>query len=78
MKDQRPPAEREKRARNARVQGEGDYESARAYKRDIDEFIARKEKEIPGMAKDAERALEGPEREKLQRAEEKGSSKARK
>ena len=61
----------------SRVQGEGDYESARVYKKDIDEFIATKKEQIPDMAKDAERALRGAEGEELKRAEEAGKSKAR-
>jgi hypothetical protein len=61
----------------AGVQGEGDYESARVYKKDIDEFIATKKDKIPDMAKDAERALSGREGEELKRAEETGKSKAR-
>ena len=59
------------------VQGEGDYESARVYKKDIDSFVAGHKDEIPGMAKAAEDALEGSEGEELKRAEEKGKSKAR-
>jgi hypothetical protein len=59
------------------VQGEGDYRSARTYKRDIDTFVNKKSSEIPEMAKDAEEALEGPEGEELKKAEEKGKSKAR-
>jgi hypothetical protein len=59
------------------VQGEGDYRSARTYKRDIENFVNKKGSEIPEMAKDAEDALEGPEGEELKKAEEKGKSKAR-
>jgi hypothetical protein len=59
------------------VQGEGDYRSARTYKRDIDQFMNKKGGQIPGMAKDAEDALEGSEGEELKKAEEKGKSKAR-
>ena len=60
-----------------KVQGEGDYESARRYKRDIDTFVKEKGGQIPDRAKEAERAVEGPEGEDLARAEEKGKSKAR-
>jgi len=60
-----------------RVQGEGDYESARVYKKDIDQFISSRKDEIPGMAQKAEDALDGPEGEELKKAEEKGKSKAR-
>lgn len=59
------------------VQGEGDYSSARSYKRDIDNFVNKKGNEIPEMAKEAEAALEGPEGDDLKKAEEKGKSKAR-
>ncbi|HEY4266429.1 MAG TPA: hypothetical protein VGM72_14020 [Micropepsaceae bacterium] len=59
------------------VQGEGDYKSARVYKKDIEGFIQQKGGEIPQMAKDAEKAVEGPEGADLTKAEEKGKSKAR-
>ena len=59
------------------VQGEGDYRSAREYKRDIDRFMREKSGQIPDMAKEAEKATEGAEGETLKKAEEKGKSKAR-
>jgi len=59
------------------VQGEGDYHSAREYKRDIDRFMREKSGQIHDMAKEAERAIEGPEGRQLKKAEEKGKSKAR-
>ena len=59
------------------VQGEGDYKSARVYKRDIESFIQKKNAEIPKMAEDAEKAVEGPEGAELKKAEERGKSKAR-
>ena len=59
------------------VQGEGDYKSARVYKKDVEGFIQQKGEDIPNLAKDAERALEGPEGAELEKAEEKGKSKAR-
>jgi len=59
------------------VQGEGDYKAARDYKRDIDKFVKDKGNDIPDLAKDAEKAVEGPEGADLARAEEKGKSKAR-
>jgi hypothetical protein len=59
------------------VQGEGDYKSARVYKQDIEGFIQKKDGEIPQMAKDAEKAAEGPEGADLRKAEEKGKSKTR-
>jgi hypothetical protein len=62
---------------SGKVQGEGDYESARVYKKDIDEFVATRKGEIPELAKKAEEALGGPEGAELKEAEEKGKSKAR-
>jgi hypothetical protein len=59
------------------VQGEGDYKSARVYKKDIEGFIQKKDSEIPNLAKDAEKAIDGPEGAELEKAEEKGKSKAR-
>ena len=59
------------------VQGEGDYKSARVYKRDIESFIQKKNADIPKMAEDAEKAVEGPEGAELKKAEERGKSKAR-
>ena len=59
------------------VQGEGDYKSARVYKKDIEGFIQKKDGEIPQMAKDAEKAIDGPQGAELAKAEEKGKSKAR-
>ena len=59
------------------VQGEGDYKSARIYKKDIEGFIQKKDSEIPNLAKDAEKAIDGPEGAELEKAEEKGKSKAR-
>jgi hypothetical protein len=62
---------------SGKVQGEGDYESARVYKKDIDDFVATKKNEIPDMARKAREDLEGPGGEGLRRAEEKGKSKAK-
>ena len=59
------------------VQGEGDYKSARVYKRDIENFIQKKNADIPQMAKDAEKAVDGLEGAELKKAEEQGKSKAR-
>jgi hypothetical protein len=59
------------------VQGEGDYKSARVYKKDVEGFIEKKGSDIPNLAKDAERAVDGPEGPELKKAEDKGKSKAR-
>ena len=67
----------ENRKNTDEVQGEGDYKSARRYKRDVDIFLKEKGSEIPERAKEAEQAIEGAEGPELARAEEKGKSKAR-
>jgi hypothetical protein len=59
------------------VQGEGNYDSARRHRKDVETFGREKGDRIPEMAKDAERALEGTEGAELKKAEEKGKSKAR-
>ena len=73
MKDEKTKSEE----REDGVQGEGDYKSARVYKRDIADFIGKKNADIPKMAKDAEKAADGPEGAELRKAEEIGKSKAR-
>ena len=76
MKDRQNPA-KDSASNAGRVQGEGDYESARVYKKDIDEFVAARKGNIPDLAKKAEDALDGPEGAALKEAEEKGKSKAK-
>jgi hypothetical protein len=76
MKD-KTAGDKDTGGKDSGVQGEGDYKSARTYKHDIDDFIAKKDKDIPKMAKDAEKAVEGPENAELKKAEDIGKSKAR-
>jgi hypothetical protein len=59
------------------VQGEGNYDAARRHRKDVESFGREKGDRIPEMAKEAERAVEGPEGTELKEAEEKGKSKAR-
>ena len=67
----------QKNSGGSRVQGEGDYESARKYKKDTENFISEHKSDIPGMAKDAEKALDSSEGDALRRAEEEGKAKAK-
>ncbi len=60
-----------------KVHGEGNYEASRDYDKRTEKFIAEKKAEIPKLAEEAEKALEGPEGDDLRAAEEKGKSKAR-
>ena len=57
--------------------GEGDYRSARVYQQDIKDFMTRKSGEISDLAREAEKALDGPEGKELKKAEQKAKSKAR-
>jgi len=49
-----------------KIQGEGDYESARRYQKEQHEFA--KSGEIDKKAREAKDALDGPEAEELERA----------
>ena len=51
------------------VQSEGDYESARVYKRDVESFLQKKDADIPKMARDAEQAVDGPEGPHIEKAQ---------
>ena len=59
------------------LEASGDSAAARDCDKRTEKFIAEKKAKIPKYAKDAEKALEGPEGEKLRAAEEKGKAKAR-
>ena len=61
----------------SKVEGEGSYEATRRFDKKEEKFVHDKKSEIPGMAKDAEKALDGPEGEELRKAEETAKSKAR-
>ena len=63
--------------RKGGVQGEGDYEAAREYRRKTEGFISKHNKDIPQMADEAEKALDGKEGADLKKAEDIGKSKAR-
>jgi hypothetical protein len=58
-----------------RVQGEGDYRSARRHRRDVEEFVA--ENDIEELARDAAPRSEAEGREMLE-AERKGRARGRK
>jgi hypothetical protein len=59
------------------VEGEGSYTATRAYNKDTKDFIDRKGKEIPEMARKAADALDSKEGDELRRAEEIGKTPAR-
>ena len=62
---------------SGQLEGEGSYTGAKDYDDRTENFIERNKAKIPGLAKDAEDALEGPEGAELREAEEVGKSKAK-
>jgi hypothetical protein len=60
-------------APDSKVQGEGDYEAARRYRKDVEEFVEETGPDgIRKKAEDAEKAILGAEGEDLRRAEAEG------
>jgi hypothetical protein len=59
---------------DSRVQGEGDYRSARRHRRDVEEFVARSD--IDELARDAAPTSEAEHREMIE-AEREGRARAR-
>ena len=57
-----------------RVQGEGDYRSARRHRRDLEEFV--EQNDIEELARDAAPRSDGKQREMLE-AERKGRARAK-
>ncbi len=57
-----------------KIQGEGDYDAARRFDADEKAFVDKNGAAIPGLAKAAEDALDGPEGEELRKAEAEGKS----
>jgi hypothetical protein len=58
------------------LQGEGNYDAAREYDEAVTKH-AKDQKKVEAEARDAEEALEGPEREQLEKAEAEGRSHAK-
>jgi len=54
--------------------GEGDYQASRSFLKDQADFVKRHSSEIPGMGRDAEAALEGPQGDQLRAAEDEARS----
>jgi len=72
------PAKKAKaKKRSSKLEGEGSYTATRNYDRGTEKFIAKNKGRISKMAKDAEKALEGPEGKSLRAAERAGRAKAR-
>jgi hypothetical protein len=53
-----------------KVVGEGNYAASRAFDTDQTNFVKRNKAKIPEMAKEAEKALDGPEGASLKAAEQ--------
>ena len=63
--------------RETAVQGEGNYEAAENYSKDVKGFVAERGNEIENLARAAEQSLEGEEGGELRAAEEEGKSHAK-
>jgi hypothetical protein len=70
--DKTPPENSQK------IKGEGDYEASRRFDADEKDFVDKNRAKIPELAKDAAKALDGPEGEDLRDAEAEGKSHSRK
>lgn len=66
--------EQTKQQQGGRQQGEGSYEGTRDYNARTENFLERKGKDVPQLARDAAEAIEGSEAEELRQAEETGKS----
>lgn len=60
-----------------KVQGEGNYEAARQYREDVEEFVEENRDQIESKAREAAEALDGSESEALKKAEQEGRKPAR-
>lgn len=67
---------RKTRARKE-VYGEGNYTATRNFDKAERAFVERNKSRIPAMAKDAEKALEGPQGNELREAEAEAASRGR-
>ena len=77
VKTSKPKAKAKKLAPKKKKQpmvGEGDYQASRSFLKDQAEFVKRHSSDIPGMGKDAEAALEGPQGDQLRAAEDEARS----
>jgi hypothetical protein len=59
------------------VHGEGNYSAARRFDALEGEFVEKNRQKIPGLGKDAEQALDGPEGDELRKAEDRARSRSR-
>lgn len=60
-----------------KVQGEGNYEAARQYREDAEEFVEENRDRIEDKAREAAKALDGAEGEALKKAEQEARKHAR-
>jgi hypothetical protein len=54
--------------------GEGNYSAARRFRQSEEKFVSRNRRKIPGMGKEAEEALDGPNGDELRAAEDRARS----
>lgn len=63
--------------KSADLQGEGNYEAAKEYREDAEKFVEENRDTIEASAREAARALDGPEGKALREAEAKGREPSR-
>jgi RNA polymerase primary sigma factor len=66
-----------KPAKKKQIVGEGDYAASRKFDKDQAGFVAKNKAKIPAMAKEAEKALDGPQGDMLRDAEAAAASRSR-
>ncbi len=66
--DNKTPADQDK------IQGEGNYDASRKFDADEKAFVEKNRDAIPGLAKAAADALDGPEGEELRKAVAEGNA----
>jgi hypothetical protein len=64
-------------AKKKQIVGEGDYAASRKFDADQAGFVAKNKAKIPAMAKEAEKALDGPEGDSLRDAEAAAAGRSR-
>ncbi len=72
-----PKATKKAAKKKKQIVGEGDYQASRTFLKDQSDFVKKNKSKIPELAKDAERALDGPEGDTLRQAEAEAASHAR-
>ena len=66
-----------KATKKKQIVGEGDYAATRKFDKDQASFVEKNKANIPALAKEAEKALDGPEGDSLREAEATAAARSR-